>query len=91
MPRDMRDFLMLCASRSIVRRASFTALVVGTVLILINHGDVLLTGRVDADRLFKMILTVLVPYMVSTVSSASTIQSLRKERAGLDQPASTDR
>ena len=87
----MRDFLILCFSRSIVRRASFTALVVGTVLIIINHGDVLLTGQVDASRLFKMILTVLVPYMVSTISSASTIWSMRKEQAELDQAASTDR
>ena len=91
MPRDMRDFLLLCVSRSIVRRASLTALTVGTVLIIINHGDVLLTGRVDANRLFKMILTVLVPYVVSTVSSASTIRSLRKERAELDRDVSTDR
>lgn len=75
----MRDFLMLCVSRSIVRRAGFTALLVGTGLIIINHGDVLLTGQVDASRLFKMILTVLVPYVVSTVSSASTILSMRKE------------
>lgn len=88
---DMRDFLILCVSRSIVRRASVTALAVGTLLIIINHGDVLLTGQVDASRLFKMVLTVLVPYIVSTVSSASTIKSLRKERAELDQPASTDR
>lgn len=82
---------MLCVSRSIVRRASFTAFVVGTVLIIINHGDVLLTGQIDASRLFKMILTVLVPYVVSTVSSASTIRSMRKVHAELSQAASTDR
>lgn len=87
----MREFLMLCVSRNIVRRASFTALVVGTVLIVINHGDVLLTGQVDASRLFKMILTGFVPYVVSTVSSASTIRSLRNEQAELGRAASKDK
>jgi fructose-specific phosphotransferase system IIC component len=87
----MRDFLILCVSRSIVRRAGFTALMVGTVLIIINHGDVLLTGQVDASRLFKMILTVLVPYIVSTVSSVSTIRSMRREQAELNRAASAER
>jgi hypothetical protein len=87
----MRDFLILSVSKDIVRRAGLTALVVGTVLIVINHGDVLLTGRIDASRLFKMILTVLVPYLVSTVSSVSTIRSLRKEHAELSQTVSANR
>jgi hypothetical protein len=35
----------------------------------------------DANRLFKIVLTVLVPYAVSTVSSASTILGIRRENA----------
>ena len=41
--------------------------------IIINHGDALLHGQVDGDRLFKMILTFTVPYGVSTFSSVSAI------------------
>ena len=75
----MREFLKLCFARSVVRRAGVTALVVGTILILINHGDALLNGQMDTSRLSKIILTALVPYLVSTVSSASSILSMRKE------------
>ena len=53
----------------VVRRALAFAVVVGAVLIGINHGDAILAGDVDAARLFKMGLTVIVPYVVSTWSS----------------------
>lgn len=66
--------------KGIIKRAGLTTLVVGAMLILINHGDALLSGQVDVNRLFKIILTVFVPYIVSTVSSASTILSMRKEQ-----------
>ncbi len=76
----MREFLALCFTKRIVKRASVTALVVGAILIAINHGDAILSGHVDANRLFKIILTVFVPYLVSTVSSTSTILSMKKEQ-----------
>jgi hypothetical protein len=74
----MRDFLTLCFSKDVIKRASLTALLVGTILIVINHGDALIRGQVDANRLFKIVLTVCVPYIVSTVSSASTVLSMKK-------------
>lgn len=77
---DMREFLVLCFTSSIAKRASVTALVVGAILIIINHGDALISGQIDTNRLFKIILTVFVPYIVSTVSSASAILSMRKEQ-----------
>lgn len=75
----MRHFLKLCFARDIVTRAGFTALPVGTLLMVINHGDVILTGQIETIRLFKIILTFLVPYTVSTMSSVSTILSMRRE------------
>ena len=77
----MSKFLSLCFTKSIVQRASATALIVGAILILINHGDALFSGQVDAIRLSKIFLTVLVPYIVSTVSSASTILSMKEEKS----------
>ena len=53
----------------VVRRALGFAVVVGALLITINHGDALVAGEVTARRLLKMGLTVLVPYCVSTLSS----------------------
>lgn len=83
MTDKMKEFLALCFTKNIVKRASITALVVGTILIAINHGDALLSGQVDTSRLLKITLTIFVPYIVSTVSSASTILSMRGEKSQL--------
>jgi hypothetical protein len=73
-------WLAVARERAVVLRALKFALVVGAVLIAINHGDALLRGEVDARRLLKMSLTVLVPYVVSTLSSVGATLALR-ERA----------
>jgi hypothetical protein len=70
-----RQWLALCVTKNIVGRALITSLIVGTILILINHGDALITGQIDTIRLLRMVLTYLVPYLVSTTSSVSTILS----------------
>ncbi len=74
----MTDFLSLCFTKPTVKRAILTALVVGAILIAINHGDAILRGEMNIDRWLKAALTVLVPYLVSTVSSASTLLSIRQ-------------
>ena len=61
----------------VVRRASVFAVVVGAVLIAINHGDALLAGQVGPGRWLKMGLTVLVPYSVSTISSVLALRQPR--------------
>lgn len=81
MTTKAKEFLTLCFTKSIAKRASLTSIGVGAILIAINHGDALLQGQVDLNRLFKIILTIFVPYIVSTVSSASTILSMRDEQA----------
>ena len=50
-------------------RACTYAVVVGAVLITINHGDAILAGDLPTGRWLRMGLTVLVPYLVSTFSS----------------------
>ena len=81
MTSKTRMFLALCFSKRIIKRASVTALVVGTILIAINHGDALMNGQVDANRLFKIVITIFVPYIVSTVSSVSTILSMSDQHS----------
>ena len=68
----------MACERSVVLRACKYALVVGAVLITINHGDALLAGDVGPARLLKMGLTVLVPYVVSTLSSVGATLALRE-------------
>ena len=59
----------------IVRRALMTALVVGTLLIAINYGDLLLEEKITMLQLLKMTLTVFVPYAVSTYSSVGALRA----------------
>jgi hypothetical protein len=62
-----------CAVRHgpIVRNAIKTALLVGTILTVINQGDVLLRGALSGVVFLKMLLTYLVPYVVSTTGALS--------------------
>lgn len=76
-PSVATSFLAVARERAVVRRALLYAVVVGAVLIAINHGDALLAGDVSAERWWKMGLTVLVPYTVSTLSSVAALRSSR--------------
>ncbi len=71
----MKDWFKMALQPAVVRRAAKVAMVVGTVLILINHGDALWQGDITTNRVFKMLLTVCVPYMVSTYSSVEAMRS----------------
>lgn len=66
------SWLELAREGDVVRRALRTALLVGTVLAVINHGDALLTGQLGSARLARIALTFLVPYAVSTAASVQT-------------------
>ena len=66
---DLIKYLTLATSPGIVSRAIKYSIVVGTILIFINHGDSLLKGNIDKLKVIKFILTYSVPYIVSTLSS----------------------
>lgn len=51
------------------------ALVVGTILALINHGDTLLQGTFSAKASFQIALTDLLPDGVSTYASVEAIRN----------------
>ena len=55
--------------RPLVRTAVTTAAVVGTVLTVINQGNVLLSGTFPAALAWKIPLTYCVPYCVATWSA----------------------
>lgn len=54
-------------------------LVVGAILITINHGDAILRGEVDGARFARILLTLAVPYVVSTVSSVAAMREMRNK------------
>ena len=72
--------LQLAFSRRIVVRGLWFALIVGGILVTINHADAIARGDVDGVRLLQIALTVLTPYVVSTVSSVLALRDAEKSR-----------
>jgi len=72
-PRSFREWCALVCRGSVVRRGLKFAVVVGTILIAINHGDAILAGELTRASYFKMALTVVVPYVVSVLSSVGAM------------------
>jgi len=69
----LKRWFQIATSGPVVKRALKFAVVVGAILIAINHSDAILAGDVDSTRLAKVVLTVFVPYAVSTASSVAAI------------------
>lgn len=64
--RIYRIFMTYGLERDTIIRSLKTALVVGSILGLINHGLALLTGHFTLDQLAPLLLTYLVPLSVTT-------------------------
>lgn len=69
------SFFAVALSRPVVTAAIKVALVVGTLLALINHYDKIPTLNFQRSDLFKILLTYLVPYGVSTWSAVKALSS----------------
>ncbi|WP_299141061.1 nitrate/nitrite transporter NrtS [uncultured Tateyamaria sp.] len=76
-------FWTIATDRTVVRRAAKIALIVGTVIALINHGDKMVTGQMSGMAWIKCVLTFLVPYSVSTYSSVMAVRD-RLQSLGTD-------
>ena len=76
---EQQAFLSIAVRPAILRRALSFAVVVGAVLIAINHGDALLVGEMTSAGWWKAGLTVLVPYCVSTLSSVGAIRDAERQ------------
>ncbi len=71
----MLNWLSMAFEASILKRSLIVTLLVGTVLMMINHGDAIISGSVTSTHIFKIVLTYIVPFLVSTYSS---VESKRK-------------
>jgi hypothetical protein len=67
----MKDFFREAVQPETVRTAARVALIVGTVLALINHYDLLLDAPFTLKTGFQIGLSYLVPYCVSTHGQVS--------------------
>ncbi|MEQ8661730.1 MAG: nitrate/nitrite transporter NrtS [Gammaproteobacteria bacterium] len=74
----LREAAQLAASPAVVRRSARVALVVGSVLVAINHGDRLLGGSLSGTDGVKIVLTYCVPYCVSTYAAVGAMLQMRR-------------
>ena len=73
----MKTWIATAMEASVRRRALKVALLVGSILAVINHGDVVLSGMATTTVWVKICLTFLVPYCVATFAS---VQAIRQQR-----------
>ncbi|MDX1403975.1 MAG: nitrate/nitrite transporter NrtS [Woeseiaceae bacterium] len=76
----MNEWLMTALRGDIVLRSLKVAVIIGTLLVAINQGDLILSGRLDTAAVWKIPLTYLVPYCVATYGAVSAI--LAANRSG---------
>ena len=63
-PIEKLNLLQLAFGDGTPKKAFFTALVIGSILTSINHGDMILSG--EYPYWLKVLLTYFVPYCVTT-------------------------
>lgn len=74
----MKVWLSVALRRDIIIRGLKVGVIVGTILVAINQGDMILSGQLDASAAWKIPLTYLVPYCVSTYGGVSVIRAYDK-------------
>ncbi len=70
----MKHWIQSSIKPSVVRRSMRVALIVGTILVIINQGDKLVEGRLDSVIILKILLTYLVPYLVATYAAVAALK-----------------
>jgi cation transporter-like permease len=73
----MKERFQLALRPSVVKRALQYALVVGFILIAINHSNAILSGHITRGVWVKMLPTVMLAYVVSTLSSVGVLLEMR--------------
>lgn len=78
---DLKFAISVFFSRSVAKRAAIVAIIVGTILAFINHGDLIFSGTLTATCWIKMIATCFVPYTVSSMTAVLAALEQRKTEA----------
>ena len=69
----LKVWFAIATRPAVVKRSVRVALVVGTLLTLINQGGRLLAIDIDAPTLARIVLTYVVPYCVSTWAAVGAL------------------
>ena len=60
---------------AIARRCCSIALVVGTLLSLVNQGDALVTGRITTATVLRVLANYAIPFVVANLGAMSSLPS----------------
>ncbi|WP_159653089.1 nitrate/nitrite transporter NrtS [Vibrio atypicus] len=77
----LAQFFKTAAEPAILKRSIKVSMIVGTILMFINHGDKLLGSGLDSTVIIKILMTYCVPFCVSTQASVSATLQARKKVA----------
>ncbi len=75
----IKEVFAAIIKKSTVKDALGVSFIVGIILNVVNQGDVLFRLEFEKLSILKLILTFIVPYLVSTYSSVRTRLSLNLE------------
>jgi hypothetical protein len=70
---SFQQWLRVASSRPVIRRSAKVSMIVGTILIGINQGNLILVGSLSPDLFWKVPLTYCVPFAVSTYAAVDAI------------------
>jgi hypothetical protein len=85
---DKRPLIAYCLERATLLFSIKMALIVGTILALINHGQAMFSGHFTYDQLITIFITYCVPF---TVSMYSQVQGKReRDRLYAEASAATE-
>ncbi|MGI9203450.1 MAG: nitrate/nitrite transporter NrtS [Woeseiaceae bacterium] len=79
----MKDWLKVAMRNDVVVRSLKVGAIVGTLLTAINQGDLILSGDLTVAAIWKIPLTYLVPFSVSTYASVSSILAQREDAGNM--------
>lgn len=73
----VRELAASARRRPVFRRCSLIAVLVGTLLTVINQFDALVTGHADLPTLGKIVANYLIPFAVSNLGAMSAMDAER--------------
>ncbi len=88
-PAPWRERLAPAFSRQVVRKSIMAAILVGSLLILLNQGDLLFSGQITGRVIIKSLITPLIPFCVTMLGailnsgSSTRPEDLRPGRAAV--------
>ena len=84
---ELRTIVMYCTERDTLLRSIKTALVIGTILAVLNHRQDLLAGQFSPRWVIPMGLTYLVPFAVATYGQVQGKRQRDLARTGAEAPS----